>query len=138
MLSPKKFKFRKRMKGRVRGQASRGTKISFGDFALVTLEAGWLTARQIEAARIAATRHMKRQGKLYIRIFPDKPVSKKPLETRMGKGKGSPEFWVSVIRPGRVLYELEGVPLDVAKEAFRLAGHKLPVKTKFVARGELV
>jgi large subunit ribosomal protein L16 len=138
MLSPKKFKFRKAMKGRVRGEASRGTKVSFGDFALVTTEAGWLTARQIEAARIAATRHMKRQGKMYIRIFPDKPVTKKPAETRMGKGKGSPELWVSVVRPGRVLYELEGVSLEVAQEAFRLAGHKLPVKTKFVARGELV
>lgn len=138
MLSPKKFKFRKAMKGRVRGEASRGTKVSFGDFALVTTEAGWLTARQIEAARIAATRHMKRQGKMYIRIFPDKPVTKKPAETRMGKGKGSPELWVSVVRPGRVLYELEGVSLEVAQEAFRLAGHKLPLKTKFVARGELV
>lgn len=138
MLSPKKFKFRKRMKGRMRGQTKRGASISFGDYALVTLESGWLTARQIEAARIAATRHMKRQGKMYIRIFPDKPVTKKPLETRMGKGKGSPELWVSVVKPGRVLYELEGVPLEVAKEAFRLAGHKLPVKTKFITREELV
>ena len=138
MLSPKKFKFRKRMKGRMRGKTKRGAKISFGDYALVTLESGWLTARQIEAARIAATRHMKRQGKMYIRIFPDKPVTKKPLETRMGKGKGAPELWVSVVKPGRILYELEGVPLEVAKEAFRLASHKLPVKTKFIARGELV
>ena len=138
MLSPRKIKFRKSQKGRVRGRASRGTRISYGDYALVALEGGWLTARQIEAARIAATRHMKRQGKMYIRIFPDKPVTKKPLETRMGKGKGAPELWVSVVRPGRILYELEGVPMEIAKEAFRLASHKLPLKTKFIHRGELV
>ena len=138
MLSPKKFKFRKMMKGRVRGKTKRGARISFGDYALVAVESAWLTARQIEAARIAATRHMKRQGKMYIRIFPDKPITKKPLETRMGKGKGPVELWVSVVKPGRVLYELEGVSLEVAKEAFRLAGHKLPIKTKFIQRGELV
>ena len=138
MLSPRKIKFRKRHKGRVRGRASRGTRISYGDYALVALEGGWLTARQIEAARIAATRHMKRQGKMYIRVFPDKPVTKKPLETRMGKGKGAPELWVSVVRPGRIIYELEGVPMEIAKEAFRLASHKLPLKTKFIHRGELV
>jgi large subunit ribosomal protein L16 len=138
MLSPRKTKFRKAHKGRVRGRATRGARISHGDYALVALECGWLTARQIEAARIAATRHMKRQGKMYIRIFPDKPVSKKPLETRMGKGKGPPELWVSVIRAGRILYELEGVSMEIAKEAFRLAAHKLPLKTKFIHRGELV
>ena len=138
MLSPKKIKFRKRHKGRVRGKTKRGARIAFGDFALVTTESAWLTARQIEAARIAATRHMKRQGKLYIRIFPDKPLTKKPLETRMGKGKGPPDQWVAVVKPGRTLYELEGVSREVAVEAFRLAGHKLPVKTKFIERGELV
>ncbi len=138
MLSPRKIKFRKAHKGRVRGRTTRGAKISYGDYALVALEGGWLTARQIEAARIAATRHMKRQGKMYIRIFPDKPVTKKPLETRMGKGKGPPELWVSVVKPGRILYELEGVSMEIAKEAFRLAAHKLPLKVKFIHRGELV
>jgi large subunit ribosomal protein L16 len=138
MLSPKKVKFRKQFKGRLGGLAHRGSEISFGDFALVAMEEGWLTARQIEAARIATNRFMKRQGKLYIRIFPDKPITKKPAETRMGKGKGSPELWVSVIHPGRILYEVEGVDLETAKEAFRLASHKLPIKTKFIHRGELV
>lgn len=138
MLSPKKVKFRKQFKGRLGGLAHRGSEISFGDYALVALEEGWLTARQIEAARIATNRFMKRQGKLYIRIFPDKPITKKPAETRMGKGKGSPELWVSVIHPGRILYEVEGVDLETAKEAFRLASHKLPIKTKFIHRGELV
>ncbi|MCB9506808.1 MAG: 50S ribosomal protein L16 [Myxococcales bacterium] len=138
MLSPKKVKYRKCHKGRVRGRASRGARISFGDCGLVALDAGWLTARQIEAARIAATRYMKRQGKLYIRIFPDKPITKKPAETRMGKGKGSPELWVSVVRPGRVLFELEGIDAETAREAFRLAAHKLPIQTKFIVRGELV
>lgn len=139
MLSPRKVKFRKQQKGRIRGEASRGTRISFGDYALVTLEGGRLTARQIEAARIAVNRYMKRQGKLYIRIFPDKPVTAKPAETRMGKGKGAPEFWCAVVKRGRVLYELEGVDYETAKEAFRLASHKLPVKTKFIHReGELV
>jgi len=137
MLSPRKVKFRKCFKGRVRGRVSRGAKIAFGDYALVALDAAWLTARQIEAARIAATRFTKRQGKLYIRIFPDKPVTKKPAETRMGKGKGSPELWVSVIKPGRILFEFEGIDLATAKEAFRLAAHKLPIHTKFIARGEL-
>ena len=138
MLSPKRFKFRKQHKGRVRGVAQRGTKISFGDYALITLESGWLTARQIEAARVAATRHMKRQGKLYIRIFPDKPISKKPAETRMGKGKGNPEEWVAIVRPGRVMFEIEGVSEDVARSAFRLAHHKLPLATRMVARESLL
>lgn len=138
MLSPKKIKHRKMMKGRMGGTAHRGNKISFGDYALIALEPGWLTARQIEAARIATNRYMKRQGKLYIRIFPDKPVTKKPAETRMGKGKGAPEYWVAVVQPGRVIYELEGVDIETAKEAFRLASHKLPIKTKFIHRGELV
>jgi large subunit ribosomal protein L16 len=138
MLSPKKVKFRKQFKGRLGGLAHRGSEISFGDYALVAMEEGWLTARQIEAARIATNRFMKRQGKLYIRIFPDKPITKKPAETRMGKGKGPPELWVSVIHPGRILYEVEGVDLETAKEAFRLASHKLPIRTKFIHRGELV
>ncbi len=139
MLSPRKVKFRKQQKGRIRGEASRGTRISFGDYGLVALEGGRLTARQIEAARIAVNRYMKRQGKLFIRIFPDKPVTAKPAETRMGKGKGAPEFWCAVVKRGRVLYELEGVDYETAKEAFRLASHKLPVKTKFIHReGELV
>lgn len=138
MLSPKKVKFRKQFKGRLGGLAHRGSEISFGDYALVAMEEGWLTARQIEAARIATNRYMKRQGKLYIRIFPDKPITKKPAETRMGKGKGPPELWVSVIHPGRILYEVEGVDLETAKEAFRLASHKLPLRTKFIHRGELV
>ncbi|MBH23754.1 MAG: 50S ribosomal protein L16 [Myxococcales bacterium] len=137
MLSPKKVKFRKRHKGRMTGKAYRGSEVSFGDFGLVALEPGWLTARQIEAARIAMTRHIKRGGRVWIRIFPDKPVTRKPAETRMGKGKGSPEMWVAPIKPGRVLYEMDGVEEDVAAEAFRLAGHKLPIKTKFVLRGEL-
>lgn len=138
MLSPRRVKYRKRHTGRMKGTASRGTRISFGDYALVATECGWLTARQIEAARITATRHMKRQGKMYIRIFPDKPITKKPLETRMGKGKGSPEYWVAVVKPGRVLYELEGIPEEIARGAFELARHKLPIKTKFIKRGELV
>lgn len=134
MLMPKKVKFRKEHRGRRRGRAKGGDYISFGEYGLQTLEPAWITARQIEAARIAITRHIKRGGKVWIRIFPDKPVTKKPLETRMGKGKGNPEEWVAVVRPGRILYELEGVPVEVAKEAMRLAGHKLPVKTKFVQR----
>jgi large subunit ribosomal protein L16 len=137
MLSPKKVKYRKMMKGRMGGKATRGTTIAFGDYALISLDHGWITARQIESARIATNRYMRRQGKLHIRIFPDKPVTKKPAETRMGKGKGSPEFWVAVVKPGRVIYELEGVDEATAKEAFRLASHKLPVKTKFIQRGEL-
>lgn len=138
MLSPKKVKWRKQHKGRMGGTAIRGARISFGDCALVCLEHGRLTARQLEAARIAATRHVKRQGKLYLRVFPDKPITKKPAETRQGTGKGSVEYWVAVVQPGRILYELEGVDLELAAEAFRLAAHKLPVKTKFIHRGELV
>ena len=136
MLSPKKVKFRKAQRGRSRGNALRGCDVSFGDFGLMTLEHGWLTARQIESARVAMTRHIKRGGQVWIRIFPDKPITKKPAETRMGKGKGSPEEWVAVVKPGRVLYEMDGVDRDVAIEAFRLAGHKLPVKTKVLFRGE--
>lgn len=138
MLSPKRTKFRKVQKGRQGGRAIRGARISFGEYALIATEGGRITARQIEAARIATNRYCKRQGKLYIRIFPDKPITKKPAETRMGKGKGSPEYWVAVVKPGRVLYELEGVSMEMAAEAFRLAGHKLPLKTKFIHRGELV
>jgi len=136
MLSPKRVKWRKVQKGRMRGKAERGSTVAFGQFGLMTTEPARITARQIEAARIAMTRHIKRGGQVWIRIFPDKPVTKKPAETRMGKGKGSPEEWVAVVKPGRVLYEMDGVAADVAEEAFRLAGHKLPCKTKFVARGE--
>src|SRR5213593_4730509 len=136
MLMPKKVEWRKQQRGRRRGKAQAGNKVSFGDYGLKSLEAGWVTARQIEAARIAITRHVKRGGKLWIRIFPDKPITKKPLETRMGKGKGPPEQWVAVVRPARILYELEGVQQDVAEEAFRLAAHKLPIKTRFVSRSE--
>ncbi len=134
MLMPKKVKFRKQQRGRRRGMATRGQKISFGEYGLQALEAGWVTARQIEAARIAMTRHIKRGGKIWIRIFPDKPITKKPLETRMGKGKGAPEEWVCVVKPARVLYEIEGVDLATAQEAFRLAAHKLPIRTRFVSR----
>jgi large subunit ribosomal protein L16 len=134
MLMPKKVEWRKQQRGRRKGKAQAGNRVSFGDYGLKALEAGWVTARQIEAARIAITRHVKRGGKLWIRVFPDKPITKKPLETRMGKGKGAPEAWVAVVKPGRVMYEMEGVPLDIAKEAFRLAAHKLPIKTKLVAR----
>jgi len=137
MMMPKKVKFRKQQRGRRRGLATRGQKISFGDYGLQALEPGWLTARQIEAGRIALTRHVKRGGKIWIRIFPDKPVTKKPLETRMGKGKGAPEEWVAVIKPARILYEMEGVTREVAEEAFRLAAHKLPLKTRFVSRETL-
>jgi large subunit ribosomal protein L16 len=137
MLSPARVKYRKVHRGSVRGKAKGGTEVSFGDFGLQTVEAGWLTARQIEAARIAINRHVKRGGKLYIRIFPDKPVSKKPAETRMGKGKGNPEFWVAVVKPGRVLYEIEGVSEDLARAAFLRAHHKLPVKTRFIKRDAL-
>lgn len=137
MLMPKKVKFRKQMRGRMKGTAMRGNKLSFGDFGLQALTPGWITARQIESARIAITRHVKRGGKVWIRIFPDKPVTKKPAETRMGKGKGSPEGWVAVVKPGRVLYELEGVSESVAKEAMRLASHKLPIKTRILVREEL-
>ena len=138
MLQPKRVKHRKMFKGRLRGAALRGNTLAFGTFGLQALSSGYVSARQIEAARVAMTRHVKRGGKVWIRVFPDKPVSKKPAETRMGKGKGAPEFWVAVIKPGRVLYELEGVPEDVAKEAFRLCGHKLPMGTRFVARNEVL
>jgi len=138
MLSPKKVKFRKCQKGRNRHRAKGGDKVSFGDFGIQCLEPGWLSARQIEAARVAINRHVKRGGKLYIRIFPDKPISKKPAETRMGKGKGSPEEWVAVVKPGRVMYELEGVSEDVARAAFRLAHHKLPVATRMIKREALL
>ena len=134
MMMPKKVKFRKQQRGRRRGLATRGQKISFGDYGLQALEAGWVTARQIEAGRIAMTRHVKRGGKIWIRIFPDKPVTKKPLETRMGKGKGAPEEWVCVIKPARILYEIEGVDKATAEEALRLAAHKLPIRTRFVTR----
>ena len=132
MLMPKRVKYRKQQRGRMKGNAQSGNYIAFGKYGLKALEPAWITSRQIEAARIAITRHIKRGGKVWIRIFPDKPVSKKPAETRMGKGKGSPEYWVAVVRPGRILFELEGVPVELAKEAMRLASHKLPIKTKFV------
>ena len=135
MLMPKKTKYRKQQKGRMKGNATRGNSLNFGDFGLQASECGWLTSRQIEAARIAMTRFIKRSGRIWIRIFPDKPITKKPLETRMGKGKGPPEDWVAVIRPGRILYEMEGIPEDRAREAFRLASHKLPIATKFIMRG---
>src|SRR5213082_3527995 len=137
MLMPKKVKHRKQMRGRMTGVATRGSAISFGEYGLKSLEAAWITDRQIEAARIALTRHIKRGGKIWIRVFPDKPVTKKPLETRMGKGKGAPEEWVCVVKPARILYEMEGVPREVAEEAFRLAAHKLPIKTRFVSRDEM-
>ena len=133
MLMPKKVKWRKQQRGRMRGKAYRGSTLAFGTYGLKALDPGWINSRQIESARVAITRHVKRGGKLWIRIFPDKPVTVKPAETRMGKGKGSPEFWVAVVKPGRVMFELEGVPFDVAKEAMRLASHKLPIKTKFVS-----
>jgi large subunit ribosomal protein L16 len=135
MLSPKKVKYRKQQKGRRAGIALRGSDVSFGEWGLQALESGYLTSRQIEAARIAMTRHIKRGGKIWIRIFPDKPITKKPLETRMGKGKGNPEDWVAVIRPGRVLYEMEGVTPEVAAEAFQLARHKLPLACRIIKRG---
>ena len=134
MLAPKKVRHRKMMKGRRNGLAWSGSNIDFGDYGLIALEDAFITSRQIEAARIAITRHMKRLGKVWIRIFPDKPITKKPAETRMGKGKGAPEYWVAVVRPGRVLFELEGVDIKIAKEAMRLAAHKLPIKTRLIAR----
>ncbi len=134
MLMPKKTKYRKMQKGRMKGVASRGNQLHFGEFGLQAMECGWLTSRQIEAARIAMTRFIKRTGRIWIRIFPDKPITKKPAETRMGKGKGPPEDWVAVIRPGRILYEMEGVPEERAREAFLLASHKLPISTRFVMR----
>jgi large subunit ribosomal protein L16 len=134
MLSPRKVKHRKQHRGRMRGLAKGGTEVSFGDYGLQALTAGWITNRQIEAARIAMTRYIKRGGKVWINIFPHKPYTKKPAETRMGSGKGSPEGWVAVVKPGRVMFELSGVPEDVAREAMRLAAHKLPVKCRFVTR----
>ena len=138
MLQPKRTKFRKMQKGRMKGVASRGAELSFGSFGVKSLEAAWITSRQIEAARIAVTRFMKREGQVWIRIFPDKPVTKKPAEVRMGKGKGAPEYWVAVVRPGRIIFEAEGVPMEVAKEAMRLAAQKLPIQTKFVVRRDYV
>ncbi len=138
MLMPKKVKFRKMQKGRMTGKAYRGSEVSFGEFGLKALEPGWISSRQIEAARIAITRHVKRGCKVWIRIFPDKPITKKPAETRMGKGKGSPEYWVAVVKPGRILYEMSGVTEDVARSALRLAAYKLPIATKFVKREEVV
>ena len=134
MLMPKKTRFRKQHRGRMNGKATRGEEISFGQYALQALEPAWITSRQIEAGRIAMTRHVRRGGKVWIRIFPDKPVSKKPAETRMGKGKGGPEFWVAVVQPGRILYEMDGVEESVAREAMRLASHKLPIATRFLAK----
>src|SRR5512137_175146 len=138
MLMPKNTKYRKQHKGRRTGAAYRGSKVNFGDYALQALEDCWMTARQIEAGRIAISHHIKRGGRVWIRVFPDKPITKKPLETRMGKGKGAPEAWVAVIKPGRILYEMEGVTADQAREAFRLAANKLPLLTKFIARSEFI
>lgn len=136
MLMPKKVKYRKMQKGRMNGKAYRGSAVSFGEFGLKAIEPGWISSRQIEAARVAMTRHAKRGCKIWIRVFPDKPITKKPAETRMGKGKGTPEYWVAVVKPGRILYEMSGVSEETAKEAMRLASHKLPVATRFVKRDE--
>ena len=136
MLAPKRVKFRKTFKGKTKGHATRGNTVAFGQFALMSLDPGWISNRQIEAARVAMTREMKRGGKVWIRIFPDKPITKKPAETRMGKGKGSPEMWVAVVKPGRVMFELEGVSPEIAQKAMALASAKMPVKTKFVVREE--
>ena len=138
MLQPKKTKFRKMQKGKMKGFAQRGTQLSFGSFGIKALDETWITARQIEAARIAVTRYMKRQGQVWIRIFPDKPVTSKPAEVRMGKGKGAPEYWAAVVRPGRILFECDGVSKEVAQEALRLASQKLPIKTKFIVRRDYV
>ena len=138
MLQPKKTKFRKMQKGKMKGYAQRGNQLSFGSFGIKALEETWITARQIEAARIAVTRYMKRQGQVWIRIFPDKPVTSKPAEVRMGKGKGAPEYWAAVVRPGRILFECDGVSKEVAQEALRLAAQKLPIKTKFIVRRDYV
>jgi large subunit ribosomal protein L16 len=137
MLMPKRVKYRKTQRGRMTGKAFRGSAVSFGDFGLKALEPAWITSRQIEACRVAISRKMKRDGKVWIRIFPDKPVTKKPLETRMGKGKGAPEFWVAVVKPGRVLFEVSGVSKELAAEALQIASHKLPIKTKVVARPDI-
>lgn len=138
MLSPKKVKFRKQMKGKMRGMAMRGSTLNFGEYGLQAIDCGYISARQIEAARIAMTRHVKRGGKIWIRIFPDKPLTKKPAEVRMGKGKGAPEMWVSVIRPGRILYEMSGISREVAQEALALAARKLSIKTRFIERSEVI
>ncbi len=138
MLMPKRVKYRKQMRGRMTGKATRGATIAFGSFGLKALEPGWITARQIEAARIAMTRRMKRDGKIWIRIFPDKPITSKPAETRRGSGKGTPEYWVAVVKPGRIMFEADGVARDLATAAFRLASAKLPIKTKFVVRPDYV
>jgi len=134
MLMPKKVKYRKQQRGRMHGKAWRGSQVSFGDYGLQAMECGWMTDRQIEAGRVAITRFVKRGGKIWIRVFPDKPITKKPAETRMGKGKGAPEGWVAVIRPGKILYEMEGIPAESAREALRLASHKIGIKTRFVTR----
>ncbi|MFT7611197.1 MAG: large subunit ribosomal protein L16 [Parvicellaceae bacterium] len=136
MLQPKRTKFRKMQKGRIKGNAQRGATVAFGSFGLKALDEGFITSRQIEAARIAVTRYMKREGKVWIRIFPDKPITSKPAEVRMGKGKGAPSHWVAVVKPGRIMFEADGVPFDTAKEAMRLAAQKLPIKTKFVIRND--
>ncbi len=136
MLAPKRVKYRKQQRGRTKGMARRGSRVSFGDYGLQATEPGWITNRQIEAARVAMTRHIKRGGKVWIRIFPDKPVTKKPAETRMGKGKGNPEYWVAVVKPGRMMFELEGVSEEIARRAFDLAAAKLPIKTRFVVRSK--
>ena len=138
MLQPKRTKFRKMQKGRMKVNAGRGNQIAFGSFAIKALEECWITSRQIEASRIAATRYMKREGQMWIRIFPDKPITKKPAEVRMGKGKGAPEYWAAVVKPGRIMFELDGVPLEIAREALRLAAQKLPITTKFVVRRDYV
>lgn len=137
MLLPKRVKYRKQQRGRMKGQAVKGNRISFGEYGLQAIEPGWINNRQIEAARIAMTRHIKRGGKVWIKIFPDKPITAKPAETRMGSGKGVPEYWVAVVKPGRIMFELAGVSQPVAQEAMRLASHKLPIKTRFIVRGEL-
>lgn len=136
MLMPKRIKYRKQQRGRMSGVAVRGSQLAFGQYGLKALEPQWVSARQIEAARVAMTRYVRRSGKIWIRIFPDKPVTKKPAETRMGKGKGAPEFWVAVIKPGRILFEMDGIPEETAREALRLAAHKLPMKTKFVTASD--
>ena len=136
MLMPKRVKFRRVQRGRLKGKASRGIELSNGSYGLVATEPAWITSNQIEAARIAMTRYIRRGGKVWIKIFPDKPITEKPAETRMGSGKGSPEYWVAVVKPGRILFEMDGVAEDVAKEAMRLAGHKLPIKTKFISKAE--
>ncbi len=138
MLSPKRVKYRKVQKGRMKGNAQRGTDIAFGSFALKSLDTAWLNSRQIEAARVALNRYMKREGQVWIRIFPDKPITSKPAEVRMGKGKGAPEYWAAVVKPGRIMFEVEGVDMETAKEALRLAAQKLPVKTKFLVRRDYV